>query len=335
MEKNWKQLLLKSGLPLEYEVRESFVENGCIVWDETTYIRNDEDSIEKEFSYDVHANTSKGGYSIDFLIECKFKVENTKWFFLPDPYNYQYDVDRLDFFHPIDHFSKGSFIMNHIPYSHLFEPIGPFCQKGIEIFGNTFLEKNIRKAINQLSYVFIERIIECWDNQLNNELFKNSIFLNIPIIITNADLFQINPKTTISMIKQADSIENISQKCNFILYHNRIGEQLRRYNIEKFNKYFQQIEQKVVEKNFNTFTKDFIHFANILCSNYSPRLIIIMQHTDDHKNYVELFNYISSILEPDDVTKNKIDNAMEIFSKKIDAKMDESRKKIRKNLNKK
>jgi hypothetical protein len=316
MKTNWKQELLKSGLPFEYEVQECFVRKGCTVWGEFTYLREDEERV-KEFSCDIDANYWKGGYGLDFMIECKYKVNPTKWFFLPHPYKYQDDLDKNDFFHPVDHFSKHSFIFNQFPYSNVFEGnLGPFCVKGTELFENQFLDINIRKAIHQLSYCFVNRVIDCFMNQLTVSTFKNSIFLNVPIVVTNAELYLVNENVTTDMIQSATSIEEISSKQNFLLFYNKIGVHLKEYNKYRLLQFFKGIDEKIVSKSMCTFTKDINFLIDVYSSDYCPRVILFMHHSKDHKNYNALFDYINSVLEPDNKTKKKLETAWEDFEKK-------------------
>ena len=306
---NWKKHLLQSGLPFEYEVKECFVKKGCTVWDEYSYLKKDENNIEKEFSYDLDANTWNNGHSIDFMIECKYKTEPTKWFFLPDPYSYQQDLTKNSFFHPIDHFTKSNFIFNHYPFDNVIEkPLGPFCLKGVEIFKNQFIEINISRAINQLSYAFVDKIISAFESQLDqqSEIFAETVFLKIPLIITNADLYLINENVTTKEIENAETIEQISSKHDFLIYHNKSGEHLNNYNYEKLSEYFSTIPKTVIDKRMNTFTKDLTHFINTIASNYSPECILIMNHDINHENYTKLFDYINFLTKNSEALKKRI-----------------------------
>lgn len=330
MENNWKNHLLKSGLPFEYEVKECFVKKGCTVWDEFSYLKKDENLIEKEFSYDLDANTWEGEYSVDFMIECKYKTEPTKWFFTPDPYSYQNELTKNSFFHPLDHFSKHTFLFDKVPYDDVIkEPLGPYCLKGVEIYKNQHAEINISKAINQLSYAFIDKIIISLDSQLNTEIFNNSTFLHIPIIITNADLYLINKDLTTKDIESADSIEEISTKHDFLLFHNKIGKQLRDYNLNKLVSFFANQEQNMVLKRFNSFTKDLNHFVDIIASNYSPQTILIMNHDINHNNYQKLFDYVNFLITNTPERNERIDKVQ----KEMEQRRIEFKKKLKKNKN--
>jgi len=335
MDTNWKKHLLKSGLPFEYEVKECFYKYGCTIWDEYSYLKKDESNIEKEFSYDLDANKWNGGYSIDFMIECKYKTEPTKWFFTPDPYSYQNDLNQNSFFHPVDHFTENLFLFNRMPfYKVIEEPLGPFCLKGVEIYHDKPVETNIFRAINQLSYAFIDKTISAFDNQLDGEvkMFNDTVFLKIPLIITNADLHLINENITTKEIENASSIEEISTEHDFLIFHNKIGEHLREFNLMKLAAFFSRIEKKRVDERINTFTKDINHFCNVIASNYSPESILIMKHDDKQDNYKKLFDYINFL-----TTKSaELDERISIVQEDMKKSHDEFKEKLKgRNLNKK
>lgn len=319
MDNSWKKHLLKSGLPFEYEVKECFVKNGCTAWDQYSYLKSDENNIEKEFSYDLDANTWQGGHSVDFMVECKYKTEPTKWFFTPDPYSYQHDLSKNSFFHPVDHFTKNTFLFNRTPFDNVFEDaLGPFCLKGVEIQKNQAIEVNISKAISQLSYAFIDKVISAFSSQLDKDvkMFNDSIFLQIPMIITNADLHLINQNITTNEIEKANSIEEISTQHDFLIFHNKIGEHLRGFNLNKLVSFFYGKEKELIDVRINTFTKDLNHFVNVIASNYSPECILIMKHDEKHKNYKKLFNYINFLTKKSPELEKRIEEVLEETKKK-------------------
>jgi len=326
-EKDWKYYLLKSGLPFEYEVKECFVKHGCTVWDEYSYIKNDENNIEKEFSYDIDANywSLNGGNSIDFMIECKYKTEPTKWFFLPDPYSHQSEVNQNSFFHPIDYFCDNKFLHSRYPYNKIRDPLGPFCLKGVEVYQNQFLEVNIHKAINQLSYAFVEHVVSSIQSQLTTELFFNTVFFNIPIIITNAELFIINEKVTTKEIEDSKDIDSISTKQDFLLFHNKTGESLLQYNNTIITNFFSNFDDELLKSRNKSFTNDIAHLGNVIAQHYCPEIILIMHHDSEHNNYNKLFEYIKFLLNP----SQELDNALEKATVEWKKHMNEFEKKYK------
>jgi hypothetical protein len=328
MEDKWKNNLLKSGLPFEYEIKECFVKYSCTVWDEYSYIKADENKIEKEFSYDLDANYWPGGHSVDFMIECKYKTEPTKWFFTPDPYGYQNDLNQNSFMHVMDYFSGNQFPFRHIPYDKVIEkPLGPFCLKGVEIYRDSSLEVNITKAIHQLSYAFVEKLISSMSSQLDTEveMFHKTNFIHVPVIITNADLYLINENLTTKNIKSAKLIDDISTKHDFLLFHNKIGEDLKNHNYHRLASFLLSKSEQFKERN-TSFAEDIEHFIDVLASRLCPECILIMHHDDDHANYKKLFDYINFIMLPSD----KRNKRMKYVQKRMTDKHNKMMKQIKK-----
>lgn len=325
-EKDWKHYLLKSGLPFEYEVKECFAKNNCQVWDEYSYVKMDENNLEKEFSYDIDVNywDLSGDNSFTFLVECKYKSETTKWFFMPDPYSFQSELNQNSFLHPIDYFSEKKFLFDSPPYYSIQEPLGPFCLKGIEIYQNQFLELNIFKAINQLSFAFVEQVISSIQNQIEIEHFYKTTFFNIPIIVTNAELYIINKNVTTEQIEKAENIDTISKKEDFLLFHNKIGESLKKYNFNAISSYFAITDEELVKSRNQSFTDDINHFTSVISKNYCPEIILIMHHDKEHNNYKKLFDYINFIIKPSD--------ERELAMKRVKLEWDEKMKKFEKKL---
>ena len=55
MSKSWKESLISSGLPLEFELVKRLEAKGCLADFEYSYFRLNETNIERQFSYDVDA----------------------------------------------------------------------------------------------------------------------------------------------------------------------------------------------------------------------------------------------------------------------------------------
>lgn len=299
-EKSWKEYLLKSGLPFEYEVKECFAKNNCVVWDEYSYIKNDENGLEKEFSYDINVGKwdTDENNSFQFLVECKYKTKPTKWFFIPHPYSYQDELSQNSFLHSIDYFSDKKFIFQSYPYDSIQSPLGPFCLKGVEIFDKDYTDLNIIKAINQLSFAFVDEVINSIQNQIEFEQCNRTTFHNIPIIITNAELHLINENVTTEEIRNAVDIGSFSTKHDFLLFHNKIGESLRRHNLRKLSRYFASVGNEVIKNKNNSFKDDIEHLINLISEKYCPEVILIMHHDKEHKNYLKLFEYINFLVKP-------------------------------------
>src|ERR1035438_684627 len=91
MSKSWKDALLSSGLPLEYEATRILVQSGFHVDGEYPYNRRS-DCGSEEFSVDLLAhhyleNGCKDGSfkgQIAAVCECKYRNPGKTWVFMPD-----------------------------------------------------------------------------------------------------------------------------------------------------------------------------------------------------------------------------------------------------------
>jgi hypothetical protein len=86
----WKNRLLSSGIPLEYDVAKEFVSKGFAIDADYSYARSDQ-GFEKDFSVDLRAsayppvtNPNEVKANLNILAECKFRSIEKKWLFLPE-----------------------------------------------------------------------------------------------------------------------------------------------------------------------------------------------------------------------------------------------------------
>ncbi|WP_210415750.1 hypothetical protein [Leptospira bouyouniensis] len=317
--KNWKQSLLKSGLPLEFEVKKQFIENNCIVSDEFTYIREDEENKLKEFSYDLDAYFQIERNAFKFLIECKYRSPGIKWLFLPAPTTYLKEIHKNSFLNTVDFFIRDESPYRYEEYSKLFPfTLGPICKKGIEIADEKYDESSIRKAINQLAYAIIEKIIESIDSQIGDvgEVAYKFIYHHIPIIVTTANLYLINENATIQEISNANEVEEIAKETDFLIYHHDIGRDLEEYNYEALKSYFEDKNKQYIKKSLHTFTDNLDHLIDVISTNHSPSCILIIRH--DSESYQKLFFYLKELINPSKDTLLKIEKGAEEFRKKFE-----------------
>ncbi len=178
----WKDYLLKSGLPLEYEIVDFLESKGCISSFEHSYLRPDENLIENEFSFDIDSSYIKEHHFFKLLIECKYRDSSTNWLFLPAEFGGPNELGNTSFLHPNDHFTQ------HIkfPFKHIeLPPFAKPCLKGIELTSDGQNPKTITQAVNQLNYAMAEFIADDMVHQIDELLATSEIiFYNIPIIVT-------------------------------------------------------------------------------------------------------------------------------------------------------
>lgn len=240
-ETKWKDYLLKSGLPLEYEVKEILDKRNCQTHFEQSYLRPDENNVINAFSYDIKSAYIPELNYFDMLIECKYRDPSTNWVFLPSYTTAFGQLASTSFVHANDHFTqeyKHPFSFNSIP------SIAPVCSKGIEITSDGQNPKSISQAVAQLSYAMAEAMVEGMTSQITGETGTTEhIFYHIPIIVTTANLFRLKENIDIDTIKKTDKLEDISTKEDYLVLKTHNGKDLEQHNMNVFTEFVNRYER--------------------------------------------------------------------------------------------
>ena len=138
-QKNWKDHLLKSGVPLEYEVARALAAEDLAVDADFSYMRRDGASF-KECSVDIEAVwygplPNKVDFEFHALIECKYRSPEKFILLLEEPGD---DFSSVTLGYTINKFDH--FVPYKIP-SDSFYPIErelPVAYKGIELYDIKF-----------------------------------------------------------------------------------------------------------------------------------------------------------------------------------------------------
>lgn len=320
MEKNktaWKDHLLKSGLPLEFEIKKFLDEKGCISNMERTYLRSNEASITTEFSYDIESSYIKGEHFIDLMVECKYRHDSVRWVFLPETYHSIDEIRHTDFMHPVDHFNTHPFHYFEFPLS-----FGPLCSKGIELTNEGANPKTITQAVTQLAYAMAEKVTNAVHHQTDEVLstnFKSTTFYNIPIIVTTASLYRLREDVDIRTIKTAEKLEDVATKEPYLVLKAKTGSDLLKYNQEIFHNFIMDQDLESLAAKLRSFNGDprfiFDHIARESC----PNSIVIVHHTPDNLGLTKFFEYIDRVIKPDqeifEMVKKKNDEMTAFFEK--------------------
>lgn len=292
----WKDFLLKSGLPLEYEVKEFLDSQNCVSSFDYSYFRNDENSIINEFSFDINAAYIEKNHFFKLAIECKYRDRSTNWLFLPGTYGGMSELGHTSFLHPLDHFTKHTKFPFKYPE---LPPIGKACLKGIEITSDGQNPKTITQAVNQLSYAMAEMVVEDMISQIEEHLATSEmIFYNVPIIVTTANLFRLNENVTIEMIKETDKLSEIATEEDCLIIDSKIGKDLERHNKGVFTNFINEYGKNNLNKKLKSFNDDIDFLTDVISSNYAPQAILVLKHTPDNIAFKKLFQLIKEVINP-------------------------------------
>ena len=299
--KKWKDFLLKSSIPLEYEVKQLLDKYGCVSNYEFTYLRPDENEVVNEFSYDIDASYIKGRHFFELMIECKYRDLSTNWIFIPDNYGGMDEIEHYSFINPNDHFTQENKFLR-LDY----EPLAPLCGKGIEINSNGQNPKTITQAINQLSYAMAEKVISGMEHQIEKLLTTSEIiFYNIPIIVTTANLYRLKDDVTMQEIKNSNDINSIASKEECLILKAPKSKHLENYNFQEFLRFIRKYGQEELNKKLKSFNEDIGFVCSVITKNYCPSAIAIIQFTESNRGFKKLFEFLNEIVKPTEKTINR------------------------------
>ncbi len=314
MATTWKDHILKSGLPLEYEVKQFLASHGCISRFEYSYIKKDETSIPKEFSYDLDAAYIQGPHYVDLMIECKYRHRSTNWVFVPEEYGGPDEVYPNSFLHPNSHFSKAKF-----PYTSTFPvELGKLCSKGIELTTSGADPKTIHQATAQLSYAFAERLAEGMVNQIE-KLLGGMMFYHLPIVVTTANLYRLRDSVDIRTIESARRIEEVAVKEDCLIMKVPKSVQLRNHSLHVLTTTLQRYKRDELRKGLSSFNKDLDFVLSVVAEEYCPQAMVVLSHDSDCASLKKLFAYVKDTLTPSMELKAKIRAQEEDMQRRFDS----------------
>ncbi len=222
MSNKWKDRLLSSSIPLEYEVGRILKEENYYVDFDFTYQRLD-DKEEKEFSIDLSAmgfspfnDSSKCDLEIELLIECKYRNPDVKWAFLPNLlHDDEIESEGRRIIHYIDEFSE--FRLNTWDKSFKIKDIS---NKGVEIniSNGEVHDTGIHHGVSQLIFAMPVVLARMIGNSLENALEDVQPYAYCSILVTTADLKILNKDFSIEAVKNAETLENISRDVPFLIF---------------------------------------------------------------------------------------------------------------------
>jgi hypothetical protein len=228
MEKHFKVLrdsFLKSGIPLETSVFGKLLKLSFQDYGEVEYEREG-----KIFSTDLNLLYGVDLFDdfmldINFIIECKYKVKEHKWFFMNFPHSLndsigmRYSFSNLAFsglvvpmLDKLGDSNPDNFPMIDFTSSNLLGV--PLVNKGVELIGEKMNHDIITRAKFQSIFVSIKThkenigsILELfslkdYDPDGKSRLFPS--FMTISIIVTTADLFKFKKGVTLEEIEEGD-----------------------------------------------------------------------------------------------------------------------------------
>jgi hypothetical protein len=306
----WKDFLLKSGLPLEFEVKKVLDKSGFYTKSEFSYLRKNENEVLTEFSFDLDAEIRIKDNLFELLVECKYRDESTNWLFIPEEYNDSTrGIGTTDFLNTNSFFYNKEYFDLHYTMLNIIK-VAPLCSKGIEITTTGNNPKSIDQAIAQLSYGIVDKVILAMEKQLSNDEddYFNLIYHHVPVVITTANLFRLKKNTNINSIKNASQISDLATAHDILLIEPSSSLDLKNYAYKKLNdfeeKYSKKYLNEQLDKKFREKGKDFEYYKNEISE--FPIGILIINHALISKALKKLLIAFNEIAAPSQKLKNQL-----------------------------
>lgn len=223
-QKGWKEHLLRSGVPLEYQVALLMAAEGMAIDADFSFLRRDLAGY-KEWSVDIAASWYGPGsnnlkYELNILVECKYRSPDKSILFLEEP---------NDEFSPV---TLGGTVCSFdalVPYHlHLnafvsLEEKLPYVYKGIELSDKGAFEDDFRHGIQQLRYATPAALLSAFDSGLYGHKSEALAIFLTRILVTNASLRILNRNAGIEAIKTASSLDEVSHPCETAILYSDFG----------------------------------------------------------------------------------------------------------------
>lgn len=277
---NWKDKLLSSGLPLEYDAAKILVQNDFCIDFDYSYTRLDNQN-EKEFSVDLLASrwnpfgiplNSDIKLNLDVLVECKYRNPSVNWLFIPE-------INSSGF----ENYSEFGWIKIFDQFSNIFYrnkwacKLHPeICLKGVEVNIKTgdCHDTGIRHGVFQLLYALPDLISENIFSCLRGKISDAKTFIICPILLTTAKLRIINDAFSIDKLQSAKDLDDISKIVPYVIFHSdtvpsfddHCSNVFENFRFEKYLDRINHFEKLRIQNNIN--------FPYVFSQNSSPQNLL-------------------------------------------------------------
>jgi hypothetical protein len=231
---NWKKRLLRTSVPLEHEVARILSQRGFGISADYSYFRVHA-GLEKEFSVDVRGVKGVGGLAmagrqcvLDVLVECKYRDRGATWLFLQNPTNascqlheaLQY-VDLLSpkFVHDIS-WHDGTAVKD----CYAAVEVGSSDQAGEDDKSSgRAIESQLRHGVRQLQYALPALLALRARSVAFCSPDENLPFFFAPILVTNASLIVTDPKFSVAVVEDAETLDDLGTRVPYLIWSSELG----------------------------------------------------------------------------------------------------------------
>jgi hypothetical protein len=291
--KSWKDSLLKSGLPFEYEVKSYLQRLGCLPSFDSSYVRLNEQKTPREFSFDLSASLFERHYMVDLMVECKYRHPAVRWVWAADEYGGPSELAPNAFLHPLDDFVKSKF-----PFADTMFPrrLGPLCSKGIELLPDGPNEAGITEALSQLAYALGPRMADSIEHQVRNYIPPIAIYCHVPVIVTTASMFRLREDVTVNMIASAEAVEDVANEVDCVIVRYQPGIELKEHNRNAIQT-FLGCDRDELTASLSSYSDNLDFVLNNLIDR-NPAAVVAISVAKGWQSFDRLLEYVKQLLAP-------------------------------------
>src|SRR5258705_591858 len=295
--KPWKDALLATGQPLEHSAVRIIAEADLTPPREFGYIRPNENGVPTEFSIDLHTSQigSEGDipYWGDYLIECKYRREGTRWIFTPEEHQGILGPRLKDTLVTLDVLADDYRVDRS--YVESFSDSYTFCSRGCEIIDKERNLVTIERAVSQLKYAVPNLAADALEHQIWRLLGpKAPIFIIASILVTTAELWCLNSGTTIESIRAAGELEEIAKLHDILVLYHPPDNLLQRYSLSVLRQRFSEEAAGRLDEALRANGKNsFNHYSEII-ARYWPSHFVIVNYSRFRECIRRLTAFIAS-----------------------------------------
>ncbi len=294
-----REVLLKSGVPLELSISKKLQEMDYLDLGEYYYKRGDKTfSADLYFRNALHRNINDKKVSIflDLIIESKYRRQSKKWFFTPFEFGKEGDSwqsvreSMLDTMFKIP-FLKFSKLINELLEIRDIFPTADMYQKGFEIQHNDVDTNCITEAISQVLFATSDSIFNFLDIEFDEDVETDWMLgIFVPIIVTTAELFVFKKSANLESIHHATNLSDIAKKVDSVFICMKTPLYIKEYNLEKYSRYIGKLKRKYPKKIENI--KEFDKIIDFYSRHIPGRIFVINYEKLDKKiNQIEKYYF--------------------------------------------
>ncbi|MCK4504614.1 MAG: hypothetical protein KAW14_03285 [Candidatus Aegiribacteria sp.] len=229
--KSWSEVLLRTGVPFEYELSCYLSQQRFAIDPDFSYSRRFEGYI-KEHSVDMHAtayspwsNPNIISSELHLLVECKRRNTKKHWVFFQEPVNHEYS--QITIGHTLQVIDEFANHFLRIDTSDALESYFPSCFKGVQIHienekSADSTEYPIRHSIEQLRYAMPILLNRLLTQAIDSVEDRIPIFI-CPIVVTSCGIQVVDRVLSEEDIFSAESIFDISKQVPAVIVYSDYG----------------------------------------------------------------------------------------------------------------